>query len=172
MLRGHPFRTSGFPGGGGGPGKPDIYCYFPGKSIIKPGQTGEGGLKILIFAGRLKWMALYKYDNDIPMSTRRWKTVRKALEIGWLVEKRFLDVISTANFLTTNFRWKIDRILTVKFSQISTSIFQPISNVKKRLHFGWKLTRKFIFEGSVVNFQLHSDDKFPSKDWPLFDGKI
>ena len=27
-LRGHPFRMSGLPGGGGNLAKPDIYCYF------------------------------------------------------------------------------------------------------------------------------------------------
>ena len=31
--------------GGGGLGKPDIYCYFQTDSIVKPGQTGKGGSK-------------------------------------------------------------------------------------------------------------------------------
>ena len=38
--------------GEGGLGKPDIYCYFQTNSIVKPGQTGEGGLEILVFVGR------------------------------------------------------------------------------------------------------------------------
>ena len=45
--------------GGGGLGKPDIYCYFQRNSMVKPGQMGEGGLKNLIFAGRPCWMAPY-----------------------------------------------------------------------------------------------------------------
>ena len=43
-LRGHPSETFGLPGGGG-LGKPDVYCYFRGNSIVKARQTGEG-LKI------------------------------------------------------------------------------------------------------------------------------
>ena len=33
-----------YPGEGGGLGNPDIYCYFLRNSLVKPGQTGEGGV--------------------------------------------------------------------------------------------------------------------------------
>ena len=51
VIRGHPSRTSGLPGGGG-VGKPDIYCYYQGNSIDKPREEGERGSKILILAER------------------------------------------------------------------------------------------------------------------------
>ena len=42
--------------GRGDLGKLNIYCYFHRNSTVKPGQTGEGGLKILILTGRPWWM--------------------------------------------------------------------------------------------------------------------
>ena len=38
--------------GEGDLGKLDIYCYFHRNSIVKPGQTGEGGLESSILPGR------------------------------------------------------------------------------------------------------------------------
>ena len=50
MFKGQ--RTSRLPGGGGLE-KPDIYCLIFRKSIVKPRETEEGGLKIPNFTGRL-----------------------------------------------------------------------------------------------------------------------
>ena len=58
-VRGHPFRTSGLPGGGGVLKNRTSIVISQGILLLNPDRRGRGGLKIPIFAGRPKWMAPY-----------------------------------------------------------------------------------------------------------------